>query len=157
MRSTLLLATGLTASFVTSVTTLVDPGRKWMTLRGAELAIQSELWKFRTRTGEYQGPSSAFNFAQREEAERKAKLPNEFVEDTRACSAKLWPQKHAFLRPHFLNGRSLRYSQSRREAVALLPLLQTETRAQGLICPLEAWSIQARISLKWEVVVQRKM
>jgi len=43
------LLTSLIASFVT----YFNPSTKWLQLRGASLAIESEVWKFRTRTGPY--------------------------------------------------------------------------------------------------------
>eukprot|EP01052_Picozoa_sp_SAG31_P012863 SAG31_NODE_761_length_12276_cov_4.530673_17_plen_412_part_00 len=43
----------LTASFMAAVTTYIDPGQRWMQLRGAALNLEAEIWKFRTRTGAY--------------------------------------------------------------------------------------------------------
>jgi len=50
-----LLAMSLVASMVTGATTMVDPATKWLHLRGNALALESEIWKFRTRVGEYRG------------------------------------------------------------------------------------------------------
>jgi hypothetical protein len=33
--------------------TFTEPGKKWMQLRGGELMLQSEIWKFRTKVAEY--------------------------------------------------------------------------------------------------------
>jgi len=43
----------LTASVVAALVAYSNPGTKWQQLRGATLALESEIWKFRTRTGEY--------------------------------------------------------------------------------------------------------
>jgi hypothetical protein len=41
------------SSFVAGVIAFVNPVTKWQQLRGAALSLESELWKFRTRTGAY--------------------------------------------------------------------------------------------------------
>ena len=43
----------LFTSVVGGLITLVRPGTKWHQLRGASLAMESEVWKYRTRTGPY--------------------------------------------------------------------------------------------------------
>ena len=43
----LALITGVVAGIVN----LISPAKKWTRLRGAALAIESEIWQFRTRTG----------------------------------------------------------------------------------------------------------
>ena len=43
----------LLTSLWTGVVTFLNPQQKWQQLRGAALAIESEVWKFRTRTGVY--------------------------------------------------------------------------------------------------------
>eukprot|EP01046_Picozoa_sp_COSAG06_P053542 COSAG06_NODE_9284_length_1939_cov_1.044022_2_plen_392_part_00 len=46
-------ALSLAASFLAAMTTYLDPMQRWMTLRGAALAIESEVWKFRSRCSHY--------------------------------------------------------------------------------------------------------
>jgi hypothetical protein len=41
----------LCLTFLTSAITYIDPVSQWQQLRGAALALESEIWKFRTRTG----------------------------------------------------------------------------------------------------------
>ena len=51
----------LSASLVASFVTYFNPATQWQQLRGAALTLESEIWKFRTRTGDYsmgQGYSS---------------------------------------------------------------------------------------------------
>merc|ERR1712110_817890 len=48
-----LLNLALVGSMITGITTIIDPNRKWLQLRGAELTLISEIWKCRTRVGEY--------------------------------------------------------------------------------------------------------
>ena len=43
----LALITGVVAGIVN----IIGPAQKWTRLRGAALAIESEIWQFRTRTG----------------------------------------------------------------------------------------------------------
>jgi hypothetical protein len=49
----LVLILSLCGSFVASLVALLNPGQRWQQLRGAALSLESEIWKFRTRTGEY--------------------------------------------------------------------------------------------------------
>ena len=49
MTASLALASG----FIAGLTSIFDPWQKWTRLRGAALAIESEIWRFRTRTGVY--------------------------------------------------------------------------------------------------------
>jgi len=43
----------LSASITAALVAYANPGTKWQQLRGASLALESEVWKFRTRTGDY--------------------------------------------------------------------------------------------------------
>ena len=43
----------LAASLLTSVTAYLDPQQRWSVLRCAALELSSEVWKFRTRKGDY--------------------------------------------------------------------------------------------------------
>jgi hypothetical protein len=47
------IALSLTLTFVTSLNASRNPGQKWIELRGAALALESEIWMFRTRTEKY--------------------------------------------------------------------------------------------------------
>lgn len=68
----LLLTLALALSGITGATTMIDPNTKWLTLRGTALAMESEIWKFRTRVGEYQGKSRNGSNIGQTEAERQA-------------------------------------------------------------------------------------
>merc|ERR1740121_1852674 len=68
----MLLALSLGGSLVAGLMTLVEPSRKWTSLRSASLTIESEVWKFRTRMGEYGGDTQAFSTIGRADAERRA-------------------------------------------------------------------------------------
>jgi hypothetical protein len=43
----------LCGSILAGLITFTDPAKKWMQLRGGELMLQSEIWKFRTKVAEY--------------------------------------------------------------------------------------------------------
>ena len=45
----------LTASVVAALVTYLNPGTKWQQLRGAALALECEIWKFRSRVADYGG------------------------------------------------------------------------------------------------------
>jgi len=64
----------LTGSFITGAVVFVDPLTKWSQLRGSALRLESEIWKFRTRTGVYSSSSSAMGtpYISRGIAEQKA-------------------------------------------------------------------------------------
>eukprot|EP00747_Dinoflagellata_sp_TGD_P116408 gnl/TRDRNA2_/TRDRNA2_172372_c2_seq2.p1 gnl/TRDRNA2_/TRDRNA2_172372_c2~~gnl/TRDRNA2_/TRDRNA2_172372_c2_seq2.p1 ORF type:complete len:605 (-),score=110.03 gnl/TRDRNA2_/TRDRNA2_172372_c2_seq2:105-1919(-) len=66
----IILGTSLSGGLVTGWTAIIDPNRKWMQLRGGALKLESEMWKFRTRTGDYRGSSSSMGSLGRTEAER---------------------------------------------------------------------------------------
>ena len=51
--SQVVMALSLLGSLVGSVVSFMNPGLRWQQLRGAALSIESEIWKFRTRTGSY--------------------------------------------------------------------------------------------------------
>jgi len=55
----------LVATLVTSVVSFSQPATKWQTLRGAALALESEIWKFRTRSMEYVVDTTSTQQAQR--------------------------------------------------------------------------------------------
>lgn len=48
-----IFALSLFSTFVYGWNTFIDPTAKWTNLRGAALALESEIWKFRTRSGQY--------------------------------------------------------------------------------------------------------
>jgi len=48
-----LLGLALLMSAINGTTTVFEPSRKWMHLRGGELALEKEIWRFRTRVGPY--------------------------------------------------------------------------------------------------------
>jgi len=62
----------LSGTFVTGFTTIVDPARKWIQLRGGALALESEIWKFRTRVSEYQAEGGSLSLLGRKQADRIA-------------------------------------------------------------------------------------
>lgn len=69
---TVLLVISLSGTLLAALTTLLEPNRKWLLLRGAALALESEIWKYRTRMCEYSRDS--FGLTTRLEAERQAEL-----------------------------------------------------------------------------------
>lgn len=71
MSQNIVLALSLFGSLVAGLITMCEPSRKWLALRAAALAIESEVWKFRTRMGEYVGDPS-ISVLGRGEAERNA-------------------------------------------------------------------------------------
>ena len=52
-RAAVILILSLSAAVIAGVTAYMDPGQRWMNLRGAALSLESDIWKFRTRTGRY--------------------------------------------------------------------------------------------------------
>jgi hypothetical protein len=48
----------LAASLVAGMTTYLSPSKRWLQMRGAALLLESEVWKFRTRCGQYALPAS---------------------------------------------------------------------------------------------------
>ena len=78
----LIICLSLFASLLASLITYVDPASQWQQLRGAALSLESEIWKYRTRTGQYSmstkmhGDRGAATIAGAEEALRyEAYLP----------------------------------------------------------------------------------
>mmetsp|Transcript_44505 Transcript_44505/g.96819 ORF Transcript_44505/g.96819 Transcript_44505/m.96819 type:complete len:1024 (+) Transcript_44505:73-3144(+) len=69
LKRIILLSLALVATLVTGLTSLVDPNRKWMFLRCGQLWLEQEIWKLRTRTGDYMSLSSSM---QRQQSEMKA-------------------------------------------------------------------------------------
>jgi hypothetical protein len=51
--NTSVLVLSLVASFVSALLVFYNPSQKWLTLKGAALTLESELWKFRCRVGVY--------------------------------------------------------------------------------------------------------
>ena len=51
----IVLGLTLLASVIAALITYLNPGTKWQQLRGAALALECEIWKFRSRVGEYGG------------------------------------------------------------------------------------------------------
>jgi hypothetical protein len=66
-----IVALSIVASFVSGYVAFSSPVTKWQQLRGAALALESELWKFRTRTGDYtlKDASGANRYTASEKAE----------------------------------------------------------------------------------------
>jgi len=65
----LLLAISFGNTFITGCVAFLEPTRKWTKLRGAALTIKSEIWKFRTRMGDYSGGIDALSTLARNQAE----------------------------------------------------------------------------------------
>lgn len=53
VRGAIVVALSLAASLLGSITAYIDPQQRWTVLRGAALELTGEIWKFRTRTGNY--------------------------------------------------------------------------------------------------------
>jgi hypothetical protein len=49
----LVLVLSVAGSVITTVVSFANPGQRWQQLRGAALAVESEVWMFRTRSGAY--------------------------------------------------------------------------------------------------------
>ena len=56
--NTIILGLTIANTVLVALVTFVSPGSKWEQLRGAALALESEIWKFRTRSGPYARGSS---------------------------------------------------------------------------------------------------
>mmetsp|Transcript_6364 Transcript_6364/g.15346 ORF Transcript_6364/g.15346 Transcript_6364/m.15346 type:complete len:1312 (-) Transcript_6364:168-4103(-) len=69
----ILLLVALLGSFITGLVTMLDPTRKWLQLRGAQLGLESEIWQFRTRSGEYMS-TATMSLGRNEEEHRAASL-----------------------------------------------------------------------------------
>lgn len=67
----------LTSSFIAGLITIVNPVTKWRQLRSAALALESEIWKFRTRSGSYMIAGS------RQEPQEVEEKLHAFVDATR--------------------------------------------------------------------------
>lgn len=52
-RGQIIIGLSLAASGVAAITTYLKPAERWMQLRGSALSLESEIWKFRTRSGAY--------------------------------------------------------------------------------------------------------
>jgi hypothetical protein len=61
----------LFGSLVGSVVSFMNPGLRWQQLRGAALSLECEIWRFRTRTGQYSTSTKAGFGRYSKEAERK--------------------------------------------------------------------------------------
>ena len=79
------IALSLTTAVVAAFTTFVDPAQQWGLLRGAAIAIEVEVWKFRTRTGVY--ATAATNRANSKAAEKNLRDFVSLVEQHVAKSA----------------------------------------------------------------------
>ena len=53
LRGNLIIALSLLGTATAALTAYVDPGQRWHQLAAAALALESECWKFRTRSGTY--------------------------------------------------------------------------------------------------------
>lgn len=69
---TLLLVFSLLMSFVCGWTMFLDPAKKWTFLRGGQLELESEIWRFRARVGMYAGSHTSLSVLTRGESERQA-------------------------------------------------------------------------------------
>jgi len=49
----IVLAISIVASLLASTISYLNPAQRWQQLRGAALSLESEIWKFRTRVGQY--------------------------------------------------------------------------------------------------------
>jgi len=74
----MLLAIAFFNSFMTGCVTFLEPTRKWVKLRSAALTIESEIWKYRTRMGDYSGGVGTLSAIGRAQAE--ADVQNRFSE-----------------------------------------------------------------------------
>jgi len=68
----LLLILSLLACFVQGWMTYSKPASKWVLLRSSAISLESEIWKFRSRTDEYAGAASAMYVMGRDNAEKVA-------------------------------------------------------------------------------------
>jgi len=75
----ILLGFALVGSFAAAWTTFLDPAQKWLQLRGGSLALQSEIWKFRARVGEYSASGHTGGSFAKQESEMCAQ--NKFQEN----------------------------------------------------------------------------
>merc|ERR1719331_3016711 len=50
-----IMATSLFSGVVVAVVNYSAPQQQWLLLRGAAVTMEGQIWKFRTRTGDYQG------------------------------------------------------------------------------------------------------
>jgi hypothetical protein len=57
--SAIVLGLSLAGTLIGTVVAFLSPAQRWQQLRGAALSLESEIWKFRTRTGQYTLPSSS--------------------------------------------------------------------------------------------------
>jgi hypothetical protein len=57
--SAIVLGLSLAGTLIGTVVAFLNPAQRWQQLRGAALSLDSEIWKFRTRTGQYTLPSSS--------------------------------------------------------------------------------------------------
>eukprot|EP00933_Yihiella_yeosuensis_P005238 TRINITY_DN109717_c0_g1_i1.p1 TRINITY_DN109717_c0_g1~~TRINITY_DN109717_c0_g1_i1.p1 ORF type:complete len:1269 (-),score=306.07 TRINITY_DN109717_c0_g1_i1:84-3419(-) len=71
LQRNLLLGLALFGSFTTGLIARIEPYKKWMQLRGGALALEAEVWKYRTRSGDYSTVDSLNNVG-RQQAERRA-------------------------------------------------------------------------------------
>jgi len=55
------LGLALAGTFVTGLTALYDPQRKWLQLRGGQFALEQEIWKLRMRLQVYSPPAALMN------------------------------------------------------------------------------------------------
>jgi hypothetical protein len=53
LRSVIIVVLSVIGTVTAALTAYVDPGTQWTQLAGAALALESECWKFRTRSGTY--------------------------------------------------------------------------------------------------------
>ena len=81
----IIVALTLLSSIVAALVAYSNPGTKWQQLRGAALALESEVWRFRTRTGEYgaNADSGATNMLR--DAEIKLQKHSEVIKQVRNC------------------------------------------------------------------------
>ena len=74
LRGALVIAFSLAGTAIASATTYLNPAQRWTQLQGAALGLESECWKFRTRSGIYTlatASSSGGAFSSSEEALRQ--------------------------------------------------------------------------------------
>lgn len=68
----------LVSGILAGIVNIVSPAQKWTRLRGAALAIEGEIWRFRTRTGVYTENSSESDSGM-EPAEQNLQNRAEFI------------------------------------------------------------------------------
>lgn len=73
------LGLSFVGSFVSGYTAFMEPSRKWFKLRSAASHLHSEIWKFRTRMGNYAGEHGASAIARHQNEQDAQKRLSDFL------------------------------------------------------------------------------